>query len=77
MLRVPYTFNSKCLSTGKNSEVRIVQKWNGQRPPINYILRDFRHYLINEKLQERIKYQQRQRTKKMVILKAMIMTTQL
>ena len=76
MLRVPYTFNSKCLSTGKNSEVRIVQKWNGQRPPINYILRDFRHYLINEKLQERIKYQQRQ-DKKMVILKAMIMTTQL
>jgi hypothetical protein len=51
MLRVPYTFNSKkCLSNSTNSEVKLVQKWNGQMPAINYLLRDFRHYLINEKL---------------------------
>jgi hypothetical protein len=61
MLRVPYTFNSKCLSdSNKNSEVKIVQNWNGQRPAINYFLRDFRHYLINEKLQQTMKYQRRQ-----------------
>jgi hypothetical protein len=60
MLRIPYTFNSKkCLSDNKNSEVKIVQQWNGQRPAINYLLRGFRHYLINEKLQERMKYQRR------------------
>jgi hypothetical protein len=59
MLRVPYTFNSKCISESKNSEVKIVRKWNSQKPAINYLLRDFRHYLINEKLQEKMKYQRR------------------
>jgi hypothetical protein len=59
MLRVPYTLNSKCLSDSTNSEVKIVQKWNGQKPAINYLLRDFRHYLINEKLKEKMKYQRR------------------
>jgi hypothetical protein len=40
--------NSKCAR-----EVEIVQRWDSQRPPINYLLRDFRRWLINEKIQQR------------------------
>jgi hypothetical protein len=43
-LRVPGSFNSK------NSEpVRILQKWDGKRPDINWILRDFK-YLVDKSL---------------------------
>jgi hypothetical protein len=45
LVRVPGTMNSKCAR-----EVEIVQRWDGQRPPINYLLRDFRRWLINEKM---------------------------
>lgn len=37
LIRIPGTINSKC-----NQEVRIVQRWNGNRPQILYLLRDFR-----------------------------------
>ena len=43
MLRIPGSINSK-----NGQEVRIVHKWDGQRPPINYLLRDFRHWLIDQ-----------------------------
>ena len=42
------TINSKC-----NQEVRIVQRWNGIRPPINY-LRDYRIWLVAEKIKEKM-----------------------
>jgi len=48
LVRVPGTMNSKCAR-----EVKIVQRWDGQRPPINYLLRDFRRWLINEKMKRR------------------------
>jgi hypothetical protein len=47
LLRIPGTINSKC-----NQEVKIVQKWNGIRPPINYLLRDYRIWLVAEKINE-------------------------
>jgi hypothetical protein len=37
LLRIPNSFNSKCLSKGEsleNSKVNIIQKWNGYRPSI-------------------------------------------
>jgi hypothetical protein len=43
MLRVPGSINSK-----NNSQVRIIQRWDDQRPCINWILRDFRRYLIQK-----------------------------
>jgi hypothetical protein len=56
LLRIPYTFNSKCIKENKNeyekAQVKVIQCWNGYRPPINYLLRDFRRYLINEKVKE-------------------------
>jgi hypothetical protein len=43
--RIPGTINSKC-----NQEVKVMQRWNGIRPPINYILRDYRTWLVSEKI---------------------------
>ena len=48
LLRVPGTINSQC-----NQEVKIVQRWNGIRPPINYLLRDYRIWLVSEKINEK------------------------
>jgi hypothetical protein len=44
MIRISGSINSKC---GK--QVEIIQKWNGLRPAINYLLRDFRKYLSKRK----------------------------
>jgi hypothetical protein len=44
LVRIPGTINSKCAQ-----EVKIIQRWDGQRPTINYLLRDFRRWLINER----------------------------
>jgi hypothetical protein len=42
---VPGTINGK-----NDSQVRIIQRWDGQRPCINWMLRDFRRYLIQKKI---------------------------
>jgi hypothetical protein len=47
LVRIPGTINSKCAQ-----EVKIVRRWEGQRPVINYLLCDFRRWLINEKLEQ-------------------------
>jgi hypothetical protein len=47
MLRVPGSINSKNEQT-----IRIIQRWNGYRPQINYLLRDFRRYLIDQRVQQ-------------------------
>ena len=48
LVRVPGTINSKC-----GQIVKVVQRWDGQRPAINYLLREFRRWLIDEKIEER------------------------
>jgi hypothetical protein len=50
MIRIPGTFNSK-YPQGKN-EVRIVQKWDEYRPPMNLMFPAFHDYLLNQKLKE-------------------------
>jgi Primase X len=50
MLRIPDSFNSK-YSEGKN-KVRIIQKWDGYRPPINLLLESFNVYLRDQKKKE-------------------------
>ncbi len=47
LVRIPGTINSKC-----GQVVKIIQRWDGQRPAINYLLRDFRRWLINEKIEQ-------------------------
>ena len=57
MLRIPGSHNSKCVNRNNNvadsiTEVKIVQKWDGNRPAINWLLRDFRRYLIQDRYEE-------------------------
>ena len=60
MLRVPGSYNSKCVQKNNNvadstTEVKIIKRWNGYRPAINWLPRDFRRYLIEEKIDNAIK----------------------
>jgi hypothetical protein len=48
LVRIPGSINSKC-----GQIVEIVQRWDDQRPAINYLLREFRRWLIDEKIEER------------------------
>ena len=48
MVRITGTKNSKCVQ-----DVKIIHRWDGQRPAINYLLRPFRRWLINEKIERR------------------------
>ena len=48
LLRISGTINTK-----RNQEVKIVQRWDGIRPPINYLLRDYRIWLVAEKIKEK------------------------
>jgi hypothetical protein len=45
MLRIPGSINSK-----NGQRVTVLRRWDGQRPYNNWILRDFRDYLIDKKL---------------------------
>ena len=49
LLRIPHTFNSKCIDKDKDPEVKIIQKFDTQRiPKINTnLLREFRIYLAD------------------------------
>ena len=49
LLRIPGTYNSK-----NRERVSIVQEWNGYKTPIQYILREFRRYLIQDKINRSI-----------------------
>lgn len=58
MIRIPYSYNSKLLNMNddnsiianinKDSEVVIIQKWNGIRPNINLLLGYFSAYMVNK-----------------------------
>jgi hypothetical protein len=58
LLRVPGSLNSKCIiNKGEvtvDPEVRIIQKWDGKRPSILPLLRDFRRWLIQKRIDEAI-----------------------
>jgi hypothetical protein len=45
LVRIPGSTNSKC-----GQIVEVVHRWDGQRPAINYLLREFRRWLIDEKI---------------------------
>jgi hypothetical protein len=52
MIRIPGSFNYKCILEGRDPEVRIIQRWNGYRPKINWLLGSFHTYLVNERIKE-------------------------
>jgi hypothetical protein len=65
MIRIPGSFNSKCILEGKDPEVRIIQRWDRQlRPKINLLLGNFHAYLVDQRIKElqrqkelKVKYQ--------------------
>ena len=53
MVRIPGSFNTKYIRFNKTqSEVKIVQRWNGHRPDIKWLLKDYWVYLTQEKNNE-------------------------
>lgn len=58
LIRIPGSINSKC------GHVQIIRRWDGQRPAIQYLLRDFRRWLINEQMKQRLIDSKRARTQK-------------
>ena len=59
MIRIPGSFNSKCVLKGEDPEVRIIQRWDGHRPKINLLLGSFHAYLVDQK--KKIRELQRQK----------------
>jgi hypothetical protein len=64
MIRIPGSFNSKyiqfndkgeAVNVPPQSEVRIIQRWDGCRPNIRWILKDHWIYLIQERNNEALK----------------------
>jgi Primase X len=63
LLRIPNSFNAKCLAKGasfENSKIKIIQEWNRDRPSIKFLLKDFKRYLINQKIKELNKKRERE-----------------
>ncbi len=55
MIRIPGSYNSKCLANGRmdDVEVRIVHLWNGVRPKVTKeLLKEFLNYLTEERIKE-------------------------
>ena len=51
LVRIPGSLNLKCLAKEDYSEVKIIQRWDGSRPSIQPMLREFRRWLIQKKIE--------------------------
>jgi hypothetical protein len=52
LLRIPGTLNSKCIHNENHRQITIIQKWDGKRPHIQTLLRDFRRWLIQKRIDD-------------------------
>ena len=54
LLRIPGTINSKYIMSKeqKDAEVKIIQRWDGKRPSIQPLLRHFRRWLIQKRIDD-------------------------
>ena len=55
MIRIPGSYNSKCVARNNNivnssTEVRIIQRWDGVRPKFNALLYDFNLWLADREV---------------------------
>jgi hypothetical protein len=64
MIRIPASFNSKCILEGRDPEVIIIQRWNGFRPKINLLLGSFHSYLLEERIKESQRYKELEKYRK-------------
>src|SRR5919198_874085 len=65
LLRIPGSLNSKCIVKGQGAEVKIIQKWDNKRPSIQPLLRDYRRWLIQKRIDdiEELKKQEKRHAK--------------
>jgi Primase X len=52
MIRIPGSYNSKCILSRMDPEVRVIQKWNHHRPKIKLLLGSFYAYLVDQQTNE-------------------------
>jgi hypothetical protein len=63
LLRIPHTFNSKCINKNEDPEVKIIQRFDPHNiPQINtYMLREFRLYLADLDIEKKRTLKQEQK----------------
>ena len=57
LIRIPNSLNSKCLDKGLSQDefkVKVIQEWNGYRPPIQLITKEFRRWLYEEEIKQKL-----------------------
>jgi Primase X len=52
LVRIPASLNSKCVERGQDAEVKIIQKWDESRPSIKPLLRPFRIWLTQKRIED-------------------------
>jgi hypothetical protein len=69
LLRIPGSLNSKRISKGQDPEVGIIQRWDGKNPSIQPLLRGFRRWLIQKRIDdiEELKKQEKKHAKYQII----------
>lgn len=53
LIRIPDTYNSKCVNKGQSKEeskVTILQRWNGERVDVELLVREFRIWLTQQEI---------------------------
>jgi Primase X len=65
LVRIPGSLNSKCVERGQDAEIKIIQKWDDSRPSIQPMLREFRRWLIQKRIDdvEELKKQEKKHSK--------------
>jgi hypothetical protein len=43
LVRILGSLNSKCVAKGQDAEIKTIQKWGGNTPSIQSLLRDFKN----------------------------------
>ena len=52
LVRIPGSLNSKCIAEGRDAWVKIIQRWDSIRPSIQPLLRDFKRWIIQKKIDD-------------------------
>jgi hypothetical protein len=65
LVRIPGSLNSKCMERGQDTEIKIIQKWDDSRPSIQPMLKEFRRWLIQKRIDdvEELKKQEKKHSK--------------
>jgi hypothetical protein len=52
LVRIAGSLNSKCVAKGEDAEVKIIKNWDSVRPSIQPMLKDFRIWLIQKRIDD-------------------------